>query len=65
MYTPYYSGSFHIAKKSFGEVYSDVSGPSVFSDHNLRIDSGLTLKLNPDIVSPSYLLGKKIKRANR
>ena len=24
---------------------------SVVSDHNLRMDSGLTLKLNPDIVS--------------
>ena len=54
-------GAFCLQKKVLGEVYSDVSGPSVVSEHNLRLDSGLTLKLNPDIVSPSYLLGEKIR----
>ena len=52
--------AFNMQKKVSGEAYSDVSGLSVVSDHNLRMDSGLTLKLDPDIVSPSYLLGEKI-----
>ena len=54
-------GAFCLQKKVLGEVYSDVSDPGVVSEHNLRLDSGLTLKLNPDIVSPSYLLGEKIR----
>ena len=53
--------AFNMQKKVSGEAYSDVSGLSVVSDHNLRMDSGLTLKLDPDIVSPSYLLGEKIR----
>ena len=54
-------GAFCLQKKVSGEMYSDVSSPSFVSEHNLRLDSGLTLKLNPDIVSPSYLLGEKIR----
>ena len=54
-------GAFSIQKKVFGEVYPDVTSLGVVSEHNLRLDSGLTLKLNPDILSPSYLLGEKIR----
>ena len=54
-------GAFCLQKKVLGEVHSDISDLGVVSEHNLRLDSGLTLKLNPNILSPSYLLGEKIR----
>ena len=54
-------GAFSLQEKVLGEVYSDVSDSGVVSEHNLRLDSGLTLRLNPDSVSPSYLLGEIIR----
>ena len=54
-------GACSLQEKVLGEVYSDVSDSGVVSEHNLRLDSGLTLRLNPDSVSPSYLLGEIIR----
>ena len=54
-------GAFNLQKKVSGEVPSDTSEFNLVFERNLRIDSGLTLKPRPDIVSPSYLLGEKIK----
>ena len=54
-------GAICLQKKVLGEVHTDISDPGVVSEHNLRLDSGLTLKLNPNILSPSYLLGEKIR----
>ena len=51
---------FSIQKKVSGETNADNPDSILSSNFELRIDSDLTLKLSPDIIGPSYLLGEKI-----